>query len=316
MLNEPKQIVLPESVIEATAEAIGEIAYDCYMQVVPGSGNTTVYTGDAEPTARNKTRVAEIARAAIESYLAAMQPATERGGEMARPFVWWSDASNEVHDSIAHNRELRHDERNAYLSAVEISCAIPLYTRPQPAPVATEQKGGEVALTQHEIGLYPKFKVSRIDGRDQLGGDRVGADYLVLDLTFDAHASTAALAYADICREGYPKLADDIVAKVFAPRQVIRDECGFWYHPCIDWVQETHSRQEVVERLDQYGYELKTDLMERYPDSAELYEVFDRTGDLSCWEPQMPSGKGWMLAGICDTEEGPIAVWLCKKEET
>lgn len=49
---------------------------------------------------------------------------------VARPFVWWSDASREVWVTLEAGRELKHDERDAYLSSVEISGAIPLYTQP------------------------------------------------------------------------------------------------------------------------------------------------------------------------------------------
>lgn len=47
------------------------------------------------------------------------------------PFVWWSDASDAVYDALHAEKELKHDECDAYLSAVEISGAIPLFTEPQ-----------------------------------------------------------------------------------------------------------------------------------------------------------------------------------------
>ncbi|WP_198414566.1 hypothetical protein [Chromobacterium phragmitis] len=78
-------------------------------------------------------------------------------------------------------------------------------------------------MDQSTTGLYPKFHVSRADGRDQPGGDRAGADYLVMDLAYDEHAVPAALAYADSCRERYPQLADDIVAQL-AHRQATADQ--------------------------------------------------------------------------------------------
>jgi len=49
------------------------------------------------------------------------------------PFVWWSDADDVVFQSLHNGKHLPFDQRDAYLSAVEISSAIPLYTAP-PAP--------------------------------------------------------------------------------------------------------------------------------------------------------------------------------------
>lgn len=66
---------------------------------------------------------------------------------------------------------------------------------------------------QKTKGLYVKFNVSRMDGRDKPGGDRNGAEYFVLDLTHDKHARAALLAYAASCRYEYPALSRDLFAK-------------------------------------------------------------------------------------------------------
>lgn len=62
-------------------------------------------------------------------------------------------------------------------------------------------------------GLYQKFSVKRIDGRDAPGGDREGAEYFTLDLTHDPFAKIALMAYADACENELPLLADAIRAK-------------------------------------------------------------------------------------------------------
>jgi hypothetical protein len=59
-------------------------------------------------------------------------------------------------------------------------------------------------------GFYRKFIVHRVDGRDQPGGDRAGADYFTLDLTHDPYARVAVLAYADACEAALPVLAADL----------------------------------------------------------------------------------------------------------
>jgi len=44
-------------------------------------------------------------------------------------------------------------------------------------------------MDNRERGLYGKFFVHRVDGRDAAGGDKAGADYFVLDLTHDKYAA-------------------------------------------------------------------------------------------------------------------------------
>ncbi len=74
---------------------------------------------------------------------------------------------------------------------------------PLPAP--------DLSRPARERGLEARFRVERVDGRDLPGGDREGADYLVLDIKHDPLAVAAAMTYgieADV--EGYHLLAVDI----------------------------------------------------------------------------------------------------------
>ena len=69
-------------------------------------------------------------------------------------------------------------------------------------------------------GMYSKFDVIRTDGTSGPGGKHENCDYLVLDLTHDPHARTAALAYADSCEpDGYVLLAGDIREMVAAAKE-------------------------------------------------------------------------------------------------
>ena len=65
-----------------------------------------------------------------------------------------------------------------------------------------------------EQGLFGKFHVSRLDGRDAPGGDRHGARYFVIDLDNDPHATPALRAYAEACEDDYPLLAQDLLAQI------------------------------------------------------------------------------------------------------
>lgn len=61
-------------------------------------------------------------------------------------------------------------------------------------------------------GLYQKYVVHRTDGSDKKGGKHHGCKYFVLDLCCDPHAKAAIKAYADSCKNEYPKLAADLYA--------------------------------------------------------------------------------------------------------
>lgn len=67
---------------------------------------------------------------------------------------------------------------------------------------------------QHTQGVYPKFLVSRRDGRDFGNGDRKYADYFVLDLTYDPYALIALKAYVEAVKAEYPLLAKDLSSKI------------------------------------------------------------------------------------------------------
>ena len=59
-------------------------------------------------------------------------------------------------------------------------------------------------------GLYQKFRVSRVDGRDRPGGDKDNARYFVLDIANDEYAREALATYAYSCRASEPELSADL----------------------------------------------------------------------------------------------------------
>lgn len=66
-------------------------------------------------------------------------------------------------------------------------------------------------MTTKTEGLFGKFNVSRVDGRDQPGGDKEDAVYFVLDIRHDWYAREALRKYATEALVEYPKLAIDLV---------------------------------------------------------------------------------------------------------
>ncbi|QOD84150.1 hypothetical protein [Chromobacterium haemolyticum] len=165
-------------------------------------------------------------------------------------------------------------------------------------------------MSQQETGLYHKFNVTRTDGRDQPGGDRHGAEYLALDLTYDPFAVPAALAYAAAAQAEFPHLAKDIEEKVFAPVEVQRDEYGQWVHPCIRWTREGFKTKEWLEG---HGIETTCDWMENEENADELFAIHEKTGSFISWHPKPPKGEGWHMLALHDTDDGPIAWWYRKQ---
>lgn len=68
-------------------------------------------------------------------------------------------------------------------------------------------------------GLYGKFFIARVDGRDKPGEKHAGCDYFVLDLTHDKHALPAIRAYARDCKAERPQLSADLMAKYGAAEE-------------------------------------------------------------------------------------------------
>lgn len=70
-------------------------------------------------------------------------------------------------------------------------------------------------VNQKTTGLYDKFEISR-RGRDRPGGNRQGAEYVVLDLTHDRHALPALRSYRDAAAGEYPLLAEGLAGRIAA----------------------------------------------------------------------------------------------------
>ena len=60
------------------------------------------------------------------------------------------------------------------------------------------------------FGLYRKFEVKRTDGKSERGQKHANCRYFVLDVDHDQFSLPALKAYAEACREKFPKLAEDI----------------------------------------------------------------------------------------------------------
>jgi hypothetical protein len=60
-------------------------------------------------------------------------------------------------------------------------------------------------------GLYGKYQVSRVDGKDLQGAKHYGCKLFILDYTDDPFARPALAEYAQAAKEEYPLLAKDLL---------------------------------------------------------------------------------------------------------
>jgi hypothetical protein len=65
-------------------------------------------------------------------------------------------------------------------------------------------------MSAENEGLYGKFHVSRVDGKDLPGGSKENARYFVLDYVNDIFARDALWTYAVSCGHKFPELAEDL----------------------------------------------------------------------------------------------------------
>lgn len=72
-------------------------------------------------------------------------------------------------------------------------------------------------INKKDLGLYPKFKVTRTDGQSELGKKHHNCNYFVLDLDHDPLAIPAMIMYANEAQSaGYGILANNIFDAILA----------------------------------------------------------------------------------------------------
>jgi hypothetical protein len=94
--------------------------------------------------------------------------------------------------------------------------------------------------------------------------------------------------------------------KLLTPREIVRDEDGWLWHPDYPVCDEgTHAGKF----LDAFGIEAVFVSMES--DDPEGAERYFEAGEPDCsyWTPTPPAGDGWVLLEIYDTEDGPYALF-------
>lgn len=98
-------------------------------------------------------------------------------------------------------RTVRHEGR-------DVTCCPACLTEAEAASFAAAHDASQ----DNDRGLYDKYTVTRLDGRDRPGEKHDGCRYFVLDVTHDPYAPAALRAYVEACRAERPALAADLMA--------------------------------------------------------------------------------------------------------
>lgn len=96
--------------------------------------------------------------------------------------------------------------------------------------------------------------------------------------------------------------------ELIKPGKVERDKYGHWTHPAWPATDDEYIPKKW---FDEQGLELA--VVEFEGDAPqEMVDAYFETGepDFERWEPTMPSGDGWFIFSIHDTEDGPICAWV------
>lgn len=108
---------------------------------------------------------------------------------------------------------------------------------------------------------------------------------------------------------------DNPIRPLFDPSVMpARDEDGMCCHPDLKsdrWNMDDNEEAYDRAKFAAAGFEIEFIEFE-YDASEELLKVWLDDGEANVvgWTPSVPKGDGWVLAGIWDAEDGPIAFYV------
>lgn len=95
------------------------------------------------------------------------------------------------------------------------------------------------------------------------------------------------------------------------PVTVTRDRNGFWTHPhYFQPADDEATPAEFGNWLVSYNLTCATCWMENDAPSHVITAWENGSSNMNAWQPSPPTGNGWFIGSIHDTEDGPICVWL------
>ncbi|UTV56390.1 hypothetical protein [Burkholderia arboris] len=116
----------------------------------------------------------------------------------------------------------------------------------------------------------------------------------------------------DTPRAAAPADLQGLRRTILTPREIVRDQYGMLSHPAIPYLDEDVNYQTF---FDAFGIESAFVCMETDID-CDAYDRYVESNDPNCsfWTPSAPTGDGWLLLEIYDTEDGPVALYVREKK--
>ncbi|NPE55904.1 type IV secretion system DNA-binding domain-containing protein [Dickeya dadantii] len=105
---------------------------------------------------------------------------------------------------------------------------------------------------------------------------------------------------------------------VISEINIERDKNGYWIHP--EWAAFINDRERIPDAelndwLNKNSLEIEIRDFEGDADQSLMISYFENgDSNISAWQPTPPSGSGWFIVSIGDSEDGPFCVWLRKKD--
>ncbi|EOC0003256.1 hypothetical protein ACI01E_004062 [Cronobacter turicensis] len=103
-------------------------------------------------------------------------------------------------------------------------------------------------------------------------------------------------------------ISSDVIRELL----VVRDQYGYWTHPCF-FNEEINISFEAWAAQNQLTWKLS--FFENEANENVCASYYQGETDINGWVPFKPAGYGWFIGSIHDTEEGPVCVWLCPVRE-
>ncbi|WP_230942713.1 hypothetical protein [Burkholderia cepacia] len=112
--------------------------------------------------------------------------------------------------------------------------------------------------------------------------------------------------------EAAPASLEGLRCAILTPREILRDQDGMLSHPAVPYLDEDVNYETFFAA---FGIESAFVHMENDVD-CDTYDQYFASNSANCsfWTPSAPSGDGWLLLEIYDTEDGPVALYVREKK--
>ena len=117
-----------------------------------------------------------------------------------------------------------------------------------------------------------------------------------------------------VARQVMPADLEGLRRAVLTPREIVRDEDGMLSHPAVPYLDEGVNYETFFAAfgIDAAFIHMENDV------AGDTYDRYFASNSANCsmWTPSAPTGDGWLLLEIYDTEDGPVALYVREKPES